>query len=89
VENNGDGVYLLFVESKPPAKHDILVTDFVGTFRTGQDAINFYDKNYVGSGDPPALIAKFDGIRLAIKYRYEVSLYGDTGGWGESWDTDV
>ena len=68
-QDNGTGVYLLFVDEKPPSKHDLLVTDYAGTFKTAESAMKWYDQQFLPFGEPQALIAKFDGIKLQIMYR--------------------
>lgn len=63
---NGSGVYLLFVDKRPPSKHDLLVTDYSGAFKSLELAMDWYDKRYLPYGEPQALIARFDGDRLNV-----------------------
>ena len=61
--------WLLFVDQKPPSKHDLLVTDFVGTFSSPENAMKWYDGQHLPYGEPQALIARFDGCNIVPKYR--------------------
>lgn len=84
ISDNGGGVYLLFVASETERGHDIVVTDFVRSFRNPTFLMEYYDRAYKEYGTPPALIAKFDGYMLTVRYRYDALL--DADGWSEAWD---
>ena len=66
---NGTGIYMLFVDQSHPSDHDLLVTDYVGRFTTAENAMTWYDQQYLPAGEPQALIAKFDGDDINIVYR--------------------
>ena len=84
ISNNGSGVWLLFMDSLP-LDHDILVTNFIRTFETSDEAMRYYNERYKNSDDT-GLIAKFDGINLSVVYRWDKHYYTDSGGWYEARD---
>ncbi len=68
--------YLLFV-GDAITDHDILVRDFIGTFLTAENAMDYYDERF----DPDswtypsnALVAKYNNEELNILYRTKFHL---------------
>jgi hypothetical protein len=62
--------YLLFIEDKEyPADHDLLVSDYIASFDSVEEAVDYYNKRYKdskGAFPPPFIVASYDGVHLIV-----------------------
>lgn len=91
-DSSGTEFWLLFVNERIPSDYDIQVIDYVGTYPNPNDAMKDYNDNYRDGTWPPALIARYDGNKLEIKYRVDQFEYDEpvpnSGGWFYAYDED-
>lgn len=81
--------YLLFIEGKEyPSDHDLLVDDYVASFSTSSDAMDYYDRYRPRETKPQALVARYNGTSLTILYRttgYSTQEHEFRPGWADKW----